>query len=157
MNGRRDHKREHHRDGNPANHSDGQRLEHLRTCTQGECQGQHAVKELIPIAAISVPEPKPEQEYRRRFFERAFSFRGLKQLLGAADCSKAGDRHARLAATSESVREASRSILSELTLQHLYDHPLTDDRGQVDSVMRVNYDIDRARFASPDHASTAQR
>src|SRR5262249_5350479 len=35
-----------------------------------------------------------------------------------------------------------------LTLQHLYEHPLTDDQGQIDSVMRVNYDIDRAAFAT---------
>ena len=39
-------------------------------------------------------------------------------------------------------------MLSELTLEHLYDRPLTDDQGRVDSVMRVNYDIDRDVFAS---------
>ena len=66
--------------------------------------------------------------YRGRFFDRDFAFHGLKRLLGAADCSKAGDRHAGLAAASETEREAARTILSGLTLQHLYDHPLTDDR-----------------------------
>src|SRR5262249_829692 len=76
------------------------------------------------------------------------TFRGLKRLLGAADHSKAGDRHAGLAARGETEREAARAILSGLTLQHLYDHPLTDDEGKVDAVMRVNYDIDRAAFAS---------
>ena len=69
-------------------------------------------------------------------------------MLGAADFSKAGDRNAGLAAPGEAAREAARMILSGLTLQHLYDHPLTDDHGQVDSVMRVNYDIDRDAFAS---------
>ena len=46
----------------------------------------------------------------------------------------------------EAAREAARSLLSGLTLQHLFDHPLTDDLGKVDSVMRVNYDIDHGVF-----------
>src|SRR5262249_8574385 len=74
------------------------------------------------------------------------TFRGLKQLLGASDVSKAGDRHAGLAAAGETIREAARAILSDLTLQHLYDHPLTDDQGKIDSVMRVNYAIDLDTF-----------
>ena len=45
--------------------------------------------------------------------------------------SKAGDRHAGLAARGETEREAARAVLSGLTLQHLYDHPLTDDEGKV--------------------------
>jgi ethanolamine ammonia-lyase large subunit len=106
------------------------------------------VRELTPLAAIAVPEPKPEPVYTGRCFDREIAFRGLKRLLGAADHSKAGDRHAGLAARGETEREAARAILSGLTLQHLYDHPLTDEAGQVDSVMRVNYDIDRAAFAS---------
>src|SRR5262249_10817591 len=59
---------------------------------------------------------------------------------------KAGDRNAGLAARDEEVREVARTILSNLTLQHLYDRPLTDDTEAVDSVMRVNYDIDLGRF-----------
>jgi ethanolamine ammonia-lyase large subunit len=106
------------------------------------------VRELTPLAAIAVPEPQPEQVYSGRCFDREITFRGLKRLLGAADHSKAGDRHAGLAARGETEREAARAILSGLTLQHLHDHPLTDDEGKVDSVMRVNYDIDRAAFAS---------
>ena len=38
-------------------------------------------------------------------------------------------------------------LLSQLTLQHLYDRPLLDGRGEIDAVMRVNYDIDAAAFA----------
>jgi ethanolamine ammonia-lyase large subunit len=94
-----------------------------------------------------VPEPAPDREYTGRFFGQEVAFHGLKQLLGAADFSKAGDRNAGLAAAGETQREAARALLSDLTLQHLYDHPLTDDRGQIDSVMRVNYDIDRDAFA----------
>ncbi len=45
-------------------------------------------------------------------------------------------------------REAARTILSSLTLGHLYEHPLTDDDGRVDTVMRANYAIDLNRFAT---------
>jgi ethanolamine ammonia-lyase large subunit len=103
---------------------------------------------LTPLADIDVPAPQPEQTYRRRCFDHDFAFQGLKRLLGAADCSKAGDRHAALAAGSEIEREVARTILSEVTLQHLFDHPLTDNDGKIDSVMRVNYDIDRQTFAT---------
>jgi ethanolamine ammonia-lyase large subunit len=106
------------------------------------------VRELTPPTDIAVPPPRPDLTYSVTCFDQHFSFQSLKQLLGAADHSKAGDRHAGLATESETVREAAREILSGLTLEHLYDHPLTDDEGRVDSVMRVNYDIDRAAFAS---------
>lgn len=106
------------------------------------------MKSLTPLAMIPGPDPRPDREYRIRCLDRDYCFRGLKQVLGAADVSKAGDRNAGLAAQGEAVREAARMILSDLTLQHLYDHPLTDDQGRIDSVMRVNYDIDRDAFAS---------
>src|SRR5437764_415375 len=101
---------------------------------------------LPPLAHIEVPPPRPDQTYSITSFDRTFNFAGLKRLLGAADYSKAGDRNAHLAAAGETEREAARAILSDLTLEHLFDHPLTDDNGNVDSVMRVNYEIDRATF-----------
>lgn len=101
---------------------------------------------LRPLAEIPVPSPRPDEVYRIHAFGREYSFVGLKRLLAAADFSKAGDRGAGLAAESEVAREAARSILSHLTLGHLYDRPLTDDQGRVDSVMRVNYDVDRERI-----------
>ena len=101
---------------------------------------------LTPLAQIPVPEPRPDQVYTMTLLDRPFTFTGLKRLLGAADATKSGDRIAGLAAADEVTREAARAILSSLTVQHLHDHPLTDDKGQVDSVMRVNYDIDRAAF-----------
>jgi ethanolamine ammonia-lyase large subunit len=104
------------------------------------------MKELRPLNDIRVPEAKPDQVYSVRCGDQTVRFRGLKQLLGAADVSKAGDRHAGLAAERETVREAARQALSGLTLRHLYDHPLTDDQGRIDSVMRVNYDIDKDLF-----------
>jgi ethanolamine ammonia-lyase large subunit len=105
------------------------------------------MKEFPDLASIDVPTPQPDEEYAASAFGQRFSFRGLKQLLGAADYSKAGDRHAGLAAPTESVREMARSLLSGLSLQHIYDHPLADD-GNVDSVMRVNYQIDCEVFSS---------
>ena len=95
-----------------------------------------------------MPEPRPDEVYTTDCFGQDVSFSGLNRLLGAADFSKAGDRHAALAASSELTREAARAILSGLTLQHLFDHPPTDEQGQIDSVMRVNYDIDQDVFAS---------
>ncbi|WP_414461569.1 ethanolamine ammonia-lyase subunit EutB [Hyphomicrobium sp. DY-1] len=103
--------------------------------------------ELKPWRQIDVPEPQPDELYQLSLFDKTYSFRGLKALLGAADFDKAGDRNCGLAAKDDVEREAARTILSGLTLQHLYDRPLTDDEGQVDSVMRINYDIDLATFA----------
>ncbi|WP_437287855.1 ethanolamine ammonia-lyase subunit EutB [Sorangium sp. So ce406] len=105
------------------------------------------MKELTPLDRIEVPRPRPDVAYAARLPGHDASFRGLKRLLGAADCSKAGDRQAGLAARGDAAREAARELLGELTLEHLHDHPLTDERGEVDAVMRVNYDIDRDAFA----------
>lgn len=102
---------------------------------------------LTPLSQIRIPQPAPDETYRIVLFDRAFQFRGLKHLLGAADYDKAGERLAGLAAKDEVEREAARKILSGLTLQHLYDHPLTSDGGGLDDVMRVNYDIDHGVFA----------
>lgn len=106
------------------------------------------MKNLTPLAAIEVPPPRPDETYSIRLFERPFEFVGLKRLLGAADFSKAGDRHAGLAAQSETEREAARRILSELTVRHLFERPPLDATGRVDEVMRVNYDVDRAAYES---------
>ncbi len=106
------------------------------------------MKALKPLAAILVPDPRPDERYETTVLDRQFGFTGLKALLGAADVSKSGDRVAGLAAPDEVTREAARALLSGLTLRHLYDHPLTDDRGSVDSIMRVNYDIDLEAFES---------
>ncbi len=102
---------------------------------------------LTPLANIPVPAPRPALTYQSDFLGESFAFAGLKALLGAADHSKAGDRHAGLAARDEVEREVARHLLSELTLQHLYDHPLTTLDGRIDEVMRVSYDIVQARFS----------
>jgi len=104
--------------------------------------------ELKPLEEIDVPRPAAEDTYTTQVGDRTCRFVGLKALLGAADYNKAGERNAHLAAHDELEREAARALLASLTLEHLYEHPLLDDRGQVDSVARVNYDLDRAAFSN---------
>jgi ethanolamine ammonia-lyase large subunit len=100
---------------------------------------------LTPLTEILVPDSKPDSLYKNEILAQEFCFLGLKELLGKADYEKAGDRGAHLTG-NDVTREAARSLLSSLTLQHLYDNPLTDDNGNIDTVMRVNYDIDLDKF-----------
>ena len=104
------------------------------------------MKTLSKIEQIQVPAPKPDAAYHITLLDRTFTFANLKHVLGAADISKAGDRKAGLAAANEIEREAARAVLSGLSLQHIFDHPLTNIHGQVDSVMTVNYDINHIVF-----------
>ncbi|HVX10956.1 MAG TPA: ethanolamine ammonia-lyase subunit EutB [Pirellulales bacterium] len=101
---------------------------------------------LTPLDGIVVPAPAAEECYQTTFLGESFSFHGLKRLLGAADVGKAGDRGAGLSARSEVEREAARTILSSLTLEHLFERPLIDNKGRIDDVMRVNYDVERPTF-----------
>ncbi|WP_022666106.1 ethanolamine ammonia-lyase subunit EutB [Desulfospira joergensenii] len=114
------------------------------------------MKSLTSIIDIQIPEPRPDKEYTTCLMDRTYTFQGLKHLLGAADYPKAGDCSAGLAAADEAAREAARALLSSLTLKHLFEHPLTDDSGQVDSVMRVNYDIDGEVFDSISHLTLGE-
>jgi ethanolamine ammonia-lyase large subunit len=111
---------------------------------------------LKPLSDIRVPAPLPDETYTFAAQGIERSFRGLKALLGAADISKAGDRHAGLAAADEVTREAARSILASLTVEHFYTHPLTDAQGNVDSIMRVNYDVDLDAYRSIAHLTLGQ-
>ena len=95
-----------------------------------------------------MPAARPNAPYGITLLDRTFTFANLKHLLGAADISKAGDRKAGLAANNEIEREAARAVLSSLTLQHFFDHPLSNIHGKIDSVMIINYDINHALFAS---------
>ena len=102
---------------------------------------------LKSLEQIQLPTASADRSYATRILDRQIEFPSLKAVLGAADISKAGDRVAGLAAGDEVTREAARKVLSEQTLQHYYDHPLTDRKGRIDSVMRVNYDIDLDTFS----------
>ncbi|NBF09338.1 ethanolamine ammonia-lyase [Pseudomonas sp. Fl4BN1] len=101
---------------------------------------------LTPLPQIRLPATTGERPYSTRVLDREITFASLKAVLGAADISKAGDRVAGLAAVDEITREGARKVLSELTLAHYFEHPLTDRHGQIDSVMQVNYDIDHEVF-----------
>ena len=95
---------------------------------------------------INIPEPRPDKHYHVNILGQDFAFSGLKLLLNAASFSKSGDQGLGNEVNHELRREAALQIISNLTLQHFYDRPLTDDRGDIDDVMRVNYDIDLAVF-----------
>ncbi len=99
-------------------------------------------KPLRPLSGIAVPAPRPDEHYFFAGPSGPITFLGLKQLLGAADYSKAGDRNAGLAAADDTIREAARSILASLTIGHVHERPLVTAVGRIDDVMRVNYDID---------------
>lgn len=105
------------------------------------------MRRLRPVTEIKVPAVKADQTYVYKKFGKTVTFQGLKRLLAAADLSKSGDRNSGLAAKSETEREAARFLLSELTLEHLYEHPLTTVDGRIDEVMRVNYDVDLDQYA----------
>lgn len=111
---------------------------------------------LPPLSQIPVPSPKESGPYTIELLGESYTFRDLKQLLGHADVSKSGDRVSGLAAPNEVTREAARSALSNLTLQHLYDHPLTNAQGKIDSIMRVNYQIDLEAFSSIAHMTLGE-
>lgn len=109
-----------------------------------------------PLHSIFVPEAKPAQKYQIHLLNQTYEFKGLKQLLGCADYDKAGERNAGLVATSDAEREAARQIVSNLTLEHLFENPLTDDNGEIDSVMRVNYDIDLKTYEKNKHTTIGE-
>ncbi len=117
-------------------------------CRKHGIKKDYMMKKLIPLDDIHVPIPGPDKIYSTTVLDRQIRFKGLKKLLGAADISKAGDRFCGLAPENEMIRESARLILSGLTLQHLYDTPLTDPKGHVDTVMKAGYDIDLKVFQS---------
>lgn len=106
------------------------------------------MKNIKPLSQIPVPAPGPDEIYKTTVLDREIRFNGLKHLLGAADISKAGDRIAGVAPENEMIRESARTILSSLTVQHLYERPLTDENNRVDTVTQAGYDIDHAVFDS---------
>ena len=101
---------------------------------------------MTPLNQIMVPIPRRDEVYRTRIIGQDFRFTGLKALLGAAGFHTSGDQLSTLAAEDDVTREAARAILSDLTLLHLYERPLTNEFGEIDDIMRVNYDIDLSIF-----------
>ena len=114
------------------------------------------MKKLSKLKEINLPKAQAPRAYQTTLHGQNFIFCDLKHVLGAADISKAGDRNAKLSATDEVMREAARAILSDLTLQHFFDNPLTNHKNEIDNVMRVNYDIDRKVFAEIAHLTLGE-
>jgi ethanolamine ammonia-lyase large subunit len=56
-------------------------------------------------------------------FGRVFTFRSVKEVMNKANELRSGDVHAGLAASSDRERAAARRVLSQLTLDELYEHP----------------------------------
>ena len=114
------------------------------------------MKTLSNINEIRLPNINAEQPYEATLHGRKFTFKNLKHVLGAADISKAGDRNAKLAATDETMREAARAILSGLTLHQVFNTPLTNNKGKIDSVMHINYDINQEVFSTISHLTLGE-
>ena len=89
----------------------------------------------FPVGSIHVPAPRPDALY-------ACSVAGSGiASVDSSDCSAPPTTARRAIATWAGRPIGSRGakrcgLLSDLTLQHLFDHPLTDDRGGIDEVMR---------------------
>ena len=106
------------------------------------------MQDLRPLSDIPVPDPAPDEPYTLALLDRDFRFDGLKALLGRPTSRRPATGWPAWRAGDEVAREAARAILSELTLQHLYDRPLPDADGRVDQVMRANYAIDAEAFGA---------
>ena len=115
-----------------------------------------SAKKLSRLDNILLPVPSATLPYTIKLHGRTFTFKDLKHVLGAADISKAGDRKAGLAASDEIMREAARALLSSFTLQKIFDTPLTDIHGRIDSVMQVNYDINHSVFSEIAHCTLGE-
>ncbi|MBU2603306.1 MAG: ethanolamine ammonia-lyase subunit EutB [Actinobacteria bacterium] len=72
---------------------------------------------------------------RTKLFGRLYEFRDLRELMGKANEEKSGDRLAGIAADSAAERVAARFVLSEQTLQTLFESPAVS--AEDDEVTRV--------------------
>ena len=74
-----------------------------------------------------------------------FSFADLREVFAKANEEKSGDQLATIAARTERERIAAKSVLAELTLEEIVDHPLIDP--ELDEVSRLIVEShDRAAF-----------
>ncbi|CDX05121.1 Ethanolamine ammonia-lyase heavy chain [bioreactor metagenome] len=75
---------------------------------------------------------------KAKVYHKVFAFKDLKEVLAKANEEKSGDVLAGIAATSASERVAAKLVLSNLTLEDLYNHPVLPY--EEDEVTRVIYD-----------------
>ncbi|MEG6521017.1 ethanolamine ammonia-lyase subunit EutB [Desulfotomaculum sp. 1211_IL3151] len=75
---------------------------------------------------------------RTKIFGQVFSFQTVREVLAKASEEKSGDILAGIAATSAAERVAAKVVLSELTLEDIYNNPSVSY--EEDEVTRVIYD-----------------
>ena len=82
---------------------------------------------------------------KTKLFNKIYQFRDLKELLAKANEEKSGDNLAGIGAANTAERIAAKVVLSEVTLEELYNHPVVPY--EEDEVTRVIQDsIDTAVF-----------
>ncbi|HBE80993.1 MAG TPA: ethanolamine ammonia lyase large subunit, partial [Firmicutes bacterium] len=82
---------------------------------------------------------------KTKLFDKIYQFKDLKELLAKANEEKSGDNLAGIAAANTAERIAAKVVLSEVTLEELYNHPVVPY--DEDAVTRVIQDsIDTAIF-----------
>ncbi len=82
---------------------------------------------------------------KTKLFDKIYQFRDLKELLAKANEEKSGDNLAGIGAANTAERIAAKVVLSEVTLEELYNHPVVPY--EEDEVTRVIQDsIDTAVF-----------
>lgn len=75
---------------------------------------------------------------KTKLFGQVFGFRDLREVLAKANEEKSGDTLAGIAATSVAERVAAKVVLSELTLEDIYNNPVIPY--EKDDVTRIIYD-----------------
>lgn len=82
-----------------------------------------------------------------RLFGASYRFRSIRELLARANEARSGDELAGIAARSEKERIAAKTVLADLTLNDLREHPVVPyDRDEVTRV--IDDALDRDSFAS---------
>lgn len=85
----------------------------------------------------------------------SYNFKGLKDLLAKANEPKSGDQMAGLAADNTRERVAAKMLLSEVTLNELFENPVVPY--EIDEITRVTIDsIDKAAYEKTKNWSVSQ-
>lgn len=75
---------------------------------------------------------------KTKLFGKTYQFSSVKEVLAKANEEKSGDKLAGVAATSAEERVAAKVVLSHLTLNDLFNHPVVDY--EEDEVTRIIID-----------------
>ena len=75
---------------------------------------------------------------KAKVYNKIFAFKDLKEVLAKANEEKSGDTLVGIAAESASERVAAKLVLSNLTLEDIYQNPVIPY--ETDEVTRVIYD-----------------